>query len=66
LGDTEGVEAFSPGLPDSERATPGRQSVKLIHFGAKRGERSEYLLLSVQAARSILQCTLLHSLMEML
>jgi hypothetical protein len=39
--DTNGVEEISPGLPDSERATPGIQFPP-HHFRAKRGEQSEH------------------------
>jgi hypothetical protein len=31
-GDAEGVEEISPGLPDSERATPGLRPLNRIHF----------------------------------
>jgi hypothetical protein len=31
-GDTKGVEALSPGLPDSERATPGTKAIQPITF----------------------------------
>jgi hypothetical protein len=40
--DTEGVAETSPGLPDSERATPG-QGHQTHPFRAQRGEQSEYL-----------------------
>jgi len=38
-----GVAPFSPGLPESARATLGIKPNQNHHFPAKPGERSEYL-----------------------
>ena len=39
-GDTKGVEALSPGLPDSERATPGRKAVPPIIFARSAASKA--------------------------
>jgi len=37
-----GVAEYSPGSPESARATLGFKSDSIHHFRAERGERSEY------------------------
>jgi len=47
--DPKGIEELSPGLPDSERATPGGQSIQPITFArsaASKASISHLLILS--------------------